>query len=50
MRSARPLPWIGKISKFHALHEARGIGVGVLLGLVAWAAIIAVGVAALWWF
>ncbi len=32
------------------LNAARGIGVGVLLGVVAWAAIIAVSVAAMVWF
>jgi len=32
------------------LRAASGIGVGVLLGVVAWMAIIAVGVAAMRWF
>ncbi len=32
------------------LNAAQGIGVGVLLGVVAWIAIIAVGVAAMSWF
>lgn len=32
------------------LHAACGIGVGVLLGIVAWTIIIAVSVAAMGWF
>lgn len=32
------------------LHTACGIGVGVLFGVVAWIAIITVGVAAMRWF